>query len=414
MGRLVVGRECADSHCMLARFVRSTARTTIPLCLLATILAACGSGTVGGNSTTTTGRTNAPSRQPVERSAAATRPSAPTPAAVPVPAQVQDSYLTVGSDFVNLFQFTRDGTRGFAGVLYDAQISDAEAIDSKTLPISGTISGGTVSITISGQTPILGSLDDRAHIMTLNLPQPDGTIAPEDFYAADVSAYNEAVKAMRASLNADIRQGNKKLKSEAALAATKARTQTLRDAGDKLGRNAADALLAYRQALTARAIAIHDLAAPVATANSSLAAAEKQIDAAQTEAAKHPDGSNGQVCVDASDAGIAAGDAAIAAHDAGYPLSDARTAVARVPAARNAGANVYLALARAITAAKGYVPASSPSGYAGGTSFPIDDSVMASADRATDASAAASLATIVRTSKDLQARARTICASVSG
>jgi hypothetical protein len=66
-----------------------------------------------------------------------------------------------------------------------------ETTSSRTLTLAGTLSGSAISISFNGAPDTFGQLSNGR--FTLDVPQPDGTLAPVTFHSASAADFNGAV-----------------------------------------------------------------------------------------------------------------------------------------------------------------------------------------------------------------------------
>jgi hypothetical protein len=215
------------------------------------------------------------------------------------PHPVGKGYLAVGSDFVAFVQWT-DANGTLTGTAQEVSASGTtpnETTTKNTLSLMGTLQGSTLTISFEHQPQSFGQLSDGA--FTINVPQPDGTLAPVTFRAASASAFNAAVQALTqqvaaADQQAAAIQAQQQQQAAAAAALQKAESQVDSDASavaNDLGAVSKDESgLAGTVGSTQGAL--QKEAAELATVHTE----DQQVIA---EAQQYPDGNNGQVCYDA-------------------------------------------------------------------------------------------------------------------
>jgi hypothetical protein len=306
-------------------------------------------------------------------------------------------YLATSSTWAEYLQIVEGSGGSVSGVLYYAAIENPTHVKSETYVVSGTIAGNSIQLVIANSGTYLGTLSREG--VSLNVPEKDGSISTERFTPASLSAYNTVVT----GLNFDVQVGRSQAKKKASAQAAITRANSA-------GATASSDLAAFRGTQSDRASAIPDLTGAVASARGALATAKKLMDTATAEARNHPDGWNGQVCIDSSDASIAARDTEIAVSDAGDAVTEVTGTIAAVRNAHAELVRAYRALYSASAYAHSYMPPDAPNGWINGV--PSDNAAAATAARSTLSVNQAALAGIERDSKALDARGKAICKSV--
>lgn len=210
-----------------------------------------------------------------------------------------NEWLSSGTDYVVFIDWTRVANNVTGNLSVAGAASSQFA--ARTLAVTGTISGGSITLTfptgLGGITSATGEL--TAASLTLNLPNDDGTIDAYKFTPGTIDAYNAAVQGLQSGASATAQAQIEASASAAQLASQQAATAAtdntiakaaaaLIDADAALEKDPAAAQNDAQSLPTVRATEQRDLA--------TTAAAQKAVVA---EAAKFPDGNNGQVCSDA-------------------------------------------------------------------------------------------------------------------
>jgi MFS family permease len=142
----------------------------------------------------------APAQPPVLTGVSAASPAPtgipanpPALTGVSVEPPVGAGYLATGADFVDFIEWSDEDGKLVGSV--QAVVTSGQAPDlsttSSTFGVTGTLHGSSINLCLDGDPPIFGSLSDG--ILTLDCPQPDGSLIPVTFDAASASEYNDAL-----------------------------------------------------------------------------------------------------------------------------------------------------------------------------------------------------------------------------
>ena len=107
-------------------------------------------------------------------------------------------YLWSDPSEVAFLQWTEDDTHHLNGTLQSVDATSDGTVSCTTAAFTGVHDGSNVSITFSElgfSSTLTGSLDGGT--LTLQVPQPDGTLASEAFRSASVDDYDSAATALR-------------------------------------------------------------------------------------------------------------------------------------------------------------------------------------------------------------------------
>jgi len=154
---------------------RGVSRAGRPILVLliaaAGLLTACGGGVSAGNSNS----------QTAGGSAATTVPP------------VGSGYLASASNFVDFVQWNDDNGKltGSAQSVEASGQSPNLTTANRTLVVTGTLSGPSLSLSFDGSALAFGTLSSGS--FTLNFPQPGGTLAPLTFQSATAAQFNADV-----------------------------------------------------------------------------------------------------------------------------------------------------------------------------------------------------------------------------
>ena len=243
--------------------------------------------------------------RPLRTSSQAATSAGPTPSTLP---PAGSGYLAAGSSYVIFIQWNDNGgsVNGSAQVLTMKGQPPNESTSSDTIPVSGTLYGSTISISINSNPLQFGTITGGSFV--LDFPQSDGTLAPVTFTAASAAAYNRAVNA----LESDVAQENQIAANQrAARRQAQAVAQALQHSENQINSAVTTVQSDIRglsQEETDVTQSVSSVPASLATEASDLATTKTAAQKVEAEAQQHPNGNSGQVCGDAS---VVAGDASV-------------------------------------------------------------------------------------------------------
>lgn len=116
-------------------------------------------------------------------------------------------YVATGAGDVAYVSWQEDSSGHLTGTLTEDQVSGSlptETLSVNSAPFTGNISNGTVSISVNGG--MFGSTLNltgtaSGNILTLQIPQSDGTVQSATFTSGTLSDFNSAVDKIRRSMN---------------------------------------------------------------------------------------------------------------------------------------------------------------------------------------------------------------------
>lgn len=109
-------------------------------------------------------------------------------------------YLGLFSNGIDFFELTVSNTN-VVGVLYiDAlERNSSISISTEQISLTGSDSGGNVTIYGLRSTPVFGTL--TGSVLSLQLPQSDGSVVTGSFYRSSVAAYDQALAHWQTQIN---------------------------------------------------------------------------------------------------------------------------------------------------------------------------------------------------------------------
>jgi hypothetical protein len=169
---------------------------------------------------------------------------------------------------------------------------------SSTISITGNLNGSALSLSLNGEPTTFGTMSSGT--FTLDVPQPDGTLAPIQFHSAPATDFNSSVAALQqqvASSNQQEAAAEAKQKQQQAAADALAKAQRRVD-GDSTA--IAKDLSAVTQGESVLSVAVTSAQGALQDVSDALAKVHTEEQQVITEAQKYPGGNNGQVCYDAT------------------------------------------------------------------------------------------------------------------
>ncbi len=251
---------------------------------------------------------------------------------------VGDGYLAEGQDYVVFLQWNNAGGQlsGSAQEITASGQPPKESVSTNTLPITGTLSESSISLSFSGSPQSFGTIEGNS--VTLNVPQSDGSLAPITFNSAPATSFNMAVASLRSSVGS----ANQLATDQNAISS--AASAVVGDIGEitELGSNAISDAQGISPALQREAIEL---------------GSTQQLEQQVVAEAGTSNANESSTCGDAGDADSVAGDADSVEGDAEtveYVLNQLRTEITTIQSDYST-----------LTAAEAELPSYLPSGTPG-------------------------------------------------
>jgi hypothetical protein len=263
-----------------------------------------------------------------------------------------DGYLYQSSDIALFIQWTQTGST-LSGTLQVAYTdpSDPTKLETATYSITGVVANGNVTLTLDqsvlGTTNLSGTFNGS--VVTLDIPEPDGTITQATFSPATLSDYNNDVS----SLQGRAQQAQAQAATNAATAQHEQEVDNAVSAVEKDLSN-----LSQDDDFSS---VLSQVSQDLSQTASALTMTQQAAQAEEAEAQQYPSGNYGEVCADAggveADAGGVSADAGGVEASAGGVESALQSARQDITSLQNN----FPAIATAESNVPQYHPANPPS-----------------------------------------------------